>query len=240
MTIVIERRGQPGEAFAAHAERGRERLTVRGRLLVSPGLRQAPEVGVSDGVLRVFNNALVFEAVSASVSVDFESVLIHAMARGDPTSSEWLRKPCIYAQLDSAASQEDDAAEQLDPFEWRFVPEDPSKLDPIFEEITACIALHPDKNMMDADDEGGDDWLMTADDFDSTDADTMGARQAALDHLESVFAGGLRGEEAEATDSDSRFEDAEEHGNANGNHDRERDSKRRKGEAEPNDDNGER
>ncbi|KAJ3231510.1 hypothetical protein HDU78_007697 [Chytriomyces hyalinus] len=219
MTIFIE-----SLSSAGNEERGRERLQFHAKVLFTPSVRQYSGNGAC--LVRIFNNALVFEdpSVSLSLSINYEAVLIHAISRGDPSNQDILMRPCIYSQLDSVATEikgdalngssnstgngalaaDDDSDEvDSDACELRIVPDDSTILDSIFEHLTACVALHPDKNALDdeMDDEEGD-WMMTADDFNQS--EMTEARQAALDHLESVFVGGVRKE------ADDRFEDADE------------------------------
>ncbi|KAJ3210660.1 hypothetical protein HDU83_002114 [Entophlyctis luteolus] len=196
--------------------------------------RVAAVISGSAGTVRVTEAMLEFcDSVSQkTLAIDYPSIVIYAISRGGTSPDD---KPCIYCQLESSAvetdasapgpSEEKESSAALEPaenedeigdgiddgsnagefgLEMRIIPEDPSALEGLFEAISACAALHPDKDMMegDADDDDGEGWIMTADDLEQ---DLSGARQAALDHLESVFVGGVRKEPEPDPD---RFEDA--------------------------------
>ncbi|KAI9349096.1 regulator of volume decrease after cellular swelling-domain-containing protein [Obelidium mucronatum] len=194
---------------AAAADEAPARLAVRAKLLFAPPLPRRLNPAPRAGLVSVRDSALVFALEQRVFVVDYPSIVIYAISR-DP--------PCIYCQLDNMAVESDlpldgegngsedngnDNDDEEDPtFEMRIVPDDPSKLDDLFLAITECAALHPDKNALQDDGDDDEGWMMTADDF--NDEDMLGARQAALDHLESVFVGGVRKE------TEDRFEDADE------------------------------
>ncbi|KAJ3307832.1 hypothetical protein HDU76_004332 [Blyttiomyces sp. JEL0837] len=162
----------------------------------------------SEGFKVLFINT----TTSTAYTIDYPSIVIHAISRGNSNEP-----PCIYCQLDSNAvvdergvnggngdevtekggdGDEEEEEEEDDgdvAYEMRIIPDDGGALDDIFLALSECAALHPDKDMegMDADDDGGD-WIFSEETAQELDE----ARQAALDHLESVFEGGLRREDA--------------------------------------------
>jgi nucleotide-sensitive chloride channel 1A len=83
-------------------------------------------------------------------------------------------------------------------------------VDAIFQALSECAALHPDKDADLEDDEDGEgDWIYSASDAD----EIAGLRQAALEHLESVFEGPFPGgvdAASGASNDEGQFEDADE------------------------------
>ncbi|KAJ3116762.1 hypothetical protein HK100_000976 [Physocladia obscura] len=202
--------------------------TVQGSVEFTPWPRRVPKpttpeiFGLSTTSICVSESFLIINLVETQLRIDYPSIVIYAISRGGTTPED---RPCIYCQHDTgtvesnnndnntSSTQEnedsDDEGEDADGvFEIRLIPDDPSTLEDLYEAMATCAALHPDKNLdeMDDSDDAGD-WIMTADDYQD---DLAGARQAALDHLENVFVGGVRKE------PDDRFEDADEGENENG------------------------
>ncbi|KAJ3183296.1 hypothetical protein HDU85_002322 [Gaertneriomyces sp. JEL0708] len=135
---------------------------------------------VSESQLIWFN-----PATSTSISIDYPSIVIHAISRNGDSMTEG--KPCIYAQLDSPAqvkSTDDDEEEATAEF-W-LIPDNLSSLDAVFQALSDCAALHPDPDAEDDDeDDEGNGWIYSADDAQELNE----LQQAALDHLDSVFDG---------------------------------------------------
>jgi hypothetical protein len=81
-------------------------------------------------------------------------------------------------------------------------------VDDIFLALSACAALHPDDDagieMVEEDGEDNVGWMYTAEDVL---AEMNDVRQAALDHLDSVFQGPVP-ESADENKIDGQFEDA--------------------------------
>ncbi|KAJ3298134.1 hypothetical protein HDU79_000536 [Rhizoclosmatium sp. JEL0117] len=198
MTVIVAAK----QALDANNPPPASKQSVAAQLIFTPPLpRHLNPVG--SGVVSIRESSLVFEDSTREFVIDYPSIVIYAISRAPP---------CIYCQLDEwkiesvlpqtdAEGTADDETEEDPTFEMRIVPDDIEKLDDLFEAITYCASLHPDKNAMDEEDDEDDGWMMTADDFQE---DFDGARQAALDHLEKAFVGGVRKE------TEDRFEDAEE------------------------------
>ncbi|KAJ3019237.1 UNVERIFIED_CONTAM: hypothetical protein HDU68_010749 [Siphonaria sp. JEL0065] len=205
MTIIVS---------AADTTPSPARISLPAKILFTPALPRNLNPSQATGVVSIKDSAVTFSIDNRDYAIDYPSIVIYAISRAPP---------CIYCQLDEmvveselkqdsaaavgaqATNGEEEEEEQDPTFEMRIIPDDPSKrkaFDDLFMAITECAALHPDKNAMDEEEDDDEGWMMTADDFNNADID--GARQAALDHLESVFVGGVRKE------TEDRFEDAEE------------------------------
>ncbi|KAL0954702.1 hypothetical protein HGRIS_003651 [Hohenbuehelia grisea] len=100
------------------------------------------------GTLYVIESALVFMPSSGrGVQINYPSITLHAISRADSG-------PSVYCQLDD--SNPDDK-ESCDVRELHILPQDSSSLEPIFEALSICAALHPDK--FDSDDEMDDAFI---------------------------------------------------------------------------------
>ncbi|KAJ3104099.1 hypothetical protein HDU97_009548 [Phlyctochytrium planicorne] len=164
------------------------------------------------GTLYVDEQTLIFHnpTTSTTVSIEYPTIVIHAISRGSsgPTNPE---PPCIYCQLGSAtimderspearkvvevgngngaradaATNADDEDEEEETAELRIIPDDERALDAIYQALSECAALHPDPdfNEDDEDEEGGGDWIYSAEG--ASELSEVG--QAALQHMERVF-----------------------------------------------------
>ncbi|KAJ3154545.1 hypothetical protein HDU86_004674 [Geranomyces michiganensis] len=159
-------------------------------------------------------------ATPVCVAIDYPSIGIHAISRGG--DGVVGAHPHIYAQLDEAAikvmgsntaGDADDAGADDETPELRFVPDDSSALDAMYQAMSSCAALHPDPDADPngtSDEEGSDNgWVYAADDP----RELNELQQAALAHLDSVFEGpnplGNLGRTTEKS-SDHQFADAED------------------------------
>jgi len=102
----------------------------------------------------VIESFLVYMAPSGrGFQIPYPAITLHAVSRADSG-------PSIYCQLDDSvdstentpAGNEDDA---IDMRELNIVPQNASSLEPIFEALSICAALHPDTNL--SEDEEMDD-----------------------------------------------------------------------------------
>jgi len=101
------------------------------------------------GTLYIIESILAFVSETGKgFQVDYPTITLHAIARGDTG-------PSIYCQLDENPQNQDgqanDSEEIPDMRELRLLPTDPSSLEPIFEALSLCAALHPDPQDMDDD-----------------------------------------------------------------------------------------
>ncbi|KZP00650.1 hypothetical protein CALVIDRAFT_283615 [Calocera viscosa TUFC12733] len=140
------------------------------------------------GTLYVIESVLAFIAASGSgFQIDYPSISLHAVKR-EPSGVS------IYCQLDETPEgQPFPEDEDNDMRELLIVPETEDRLEPIFEALSICASLHPDK--------AGDDDDMEDEMF--ADADELGGGfqtftggeeeelsevgRAALAHLESII-----------------------------------------------------
>jgi len=170
----------------------------------------APDTILGKGTLWVTESKLYFYSwnTNTGLAIDYPTIIIHAVSRQQALDGTG---PCIYTQLNeklnistgtstqqpaaSSTSQEDEEEEDSTT-ELKFIPDDIGALDAIFEALSECAALHPDKEFMeeeDPDDEfyygnGNDDdnsqWF-TAAPSDEQELSEIG--RASLAYLESVI-----------------------------------------------------
>ncbi|KAI9598018.1 regulator of volume decrease after cellular swelling-domain-containing protein [Syncephalis fuscata] len=148
----------------------------------------ALEPSLSKGDLYVTESRLVFFSATdgKGIALEYPAIGIHAIAR-QPTD----HAPCVYCQVDGSlamtpASDDDEDDKDDEVTEVRFIPDDFSTLDVLFEAISECTALHPDADLMEAE---GDDNAFVDGQFYTGDLDPQelsDAGQAALAYLDSI------------------------------------------------------
>ncbi|TFK27124.1 hypothetical protein FA15DRAFT_636074 [Coprinopsis marcescibilis] len=155
------------------------------------------EQDAASGTLLVLTSVLAFvSATGRAFQVEYPSITLHAISRGGT-------RPSVYCQLDEDSETQEptsgsatnggneDVAEQeySDVRELSIIPSDPTSLDSIFEALSKCASLHPDKM---SDDEDGDAFIddstspfeiFTGDE----DQELSEVGKAALAHLESII-----------------------------------------------------
>ncbi|KAJ3268177.1 hypothetical protein HDV01_003360 [Terramyces sp. JEL0728] len=131
------------------------------------------EITTGTGKLTITDQFLVWNNEIVCLSIDYPSILMHAISRQDPVT----QKPLIYCQLDDSLCQEEDLAA----FEMKLLPADESQLEAIYNALAECSALHPDPQ--DDLDLNGDGWV-TAENVDSFNTST-GLFDKLLDEMES-------------------------------------------------------
>jgi len=92
------------------------------------------------GTLYIIESVLAFISVTGrGFQVEYPSITLHAISRTESG-------PCIYCQLDEtpAGDQADTDNDDSPMRELRIVPERVEALEPIFESMSGCAALHPD------------------------------------------------------------------------------------------------
>ncbi|KAJ3092542.1 hypothetical protein HK102_006095 [Quaeritorhiza haematococci] len=151
-------------------------------------------------------------ATTTTVAVDYPSIVIHAISRStedsvinapciycqldtnvlvneDGVEVASAQQPASSngattngAGADEEMEEGDDEEEDVVFVEMRLIPEDVSTLDSIFQALSNCAALHPDKDAdMEEDDDDG--FMYSADNVE----ELSEVGQAALRHLETVF-----------------------------------------------------
>ncbi|KAG8686588.1 hypothetical protein FRC09_014030 [Ceratobasidium sp. 395] len=147
-----------------------------------PGLESTDK-----GTLYVIESVLAFIWPSGSgFTIEYPRITLHAVSRGEAG-------PFVYCQLDegdpTATGGAEDEDEDAEMREMKIIPSDPASVEPIFEALSQCAALHPDPNDAGADDP---DWLDEGENgfstFDGTNEEELSeVGKAALAHLESLI-----------------------------------------------------
>ncbi|KAJ7646774.1 regulator of volume decrease after cellular swelling-domain-containing protein [Roridomyces roridus] len=133
-----------------------EGVTVR----FEPPLDGFSEQDSAEGTLFVIESVLVFMSTTGrGWQIEYPSITLHAMSRGEAG-------PSIYCQLDeSVGSSNDDGDAEMR--ELSIIPMDATSLEPIFDALSHCATLHPDKADEDAmadDDDDADEAFVDMDD----------------------------------------------------------------------------
>ncbi|KAF8588896.1 hypothetical protein K439DRAFT_1645316 [Ramaria rubella] len=94
------------------------------------------------GTLYVTESVLAFLSdTRKGFQIEYPTITLHAISRGES-------EPAIYCQLDEVSLCQDenatDAEEAQEMRELRLRPNDSASLEPIFEALSLCAALHPD------------------------------------------------------------------------------------------------
>ncbi|KAJ3416040.1 hypothetical protein HDV05_003399 [Chytridiales sp. JEL 0842] len=144
-------------------------------------------------------------ASTSTVALDVNGEAVEGGIADESARAGQKRKKDADGEDEEEGEDDDD-----DVCELRIVPEDSTALDAIFQALSECAALHPDKDQegdldMDGDDDG---WIYNA----SDEAEIEGLRAAALEHLENVFEGPFPGSAAAGGPAveEGQFDDAEE------------------------------
>ncbi|KAJ7116350.1 regulator of volume decrease after cellular swelling-domain-containing protein [Mycena epipterygia] len=94
------------------------------------------------GTLYIIESVLVFMSTTGrGFQIEYPAITLHAVSRAEAG-------PSIYCQLDEHAGEAEGAAsndEMSDMRELSIVPQSAASLEPIFEALSRCAALHPDK-----------------------------------------------------------------------------------------------
>ncbi|ESK85124.1 methylosome subunit [Moniliophthora roreri MCA 2997] len=160
---------------------------------LDPPLQGFSEPDAAQGTLYVIESTLAFTSTTGrGFQIEYPSITLHAISRSQSG-------PSIYCQLDETSvevngntASEGDAVEDMDMRELNIVPQNESSLEPIFEALSICAALHPDPPG--SDDEGEDDAFIDAPEDGHFEIFTGDKEQelsevgrAALAHLESII-----------------------------------------------------
>ncbi|KAJ7746613.1 regulator of volume decrease after cellular swelling-domain-containing protein [Mycena metata] len=96
----------------------------------------------TQGTLYIIESVLVFMSTTGGgFQIEYPAITLHAVSRA-------ASGPSIYCQLDEHAGEAEGAAsndEMSDMRELSIVPQSAASLEPIFEALSRCAALHPDK-----------------------------------------------------------------------------------------------
>ncbi|KAF8207211.1 regulator of volume decrease after cellular swelling-domain-containing protein [Mycena galopus ATCC 62051] len=109
----------------------------------------------AQGTMYIITSVLVFMSTTGrGFQIEYPAITLHAVSRAEAG-------PSIYCQLDEHAGEPEGAAsndEMDDMRELIIVPPSAESLEPIFEALSRCAALHPDKAST-SDDEEMDAFL---------------------------------------------------------------------------------
>lgn len=104
------------------------------------------------GTLEVNENVVEWKNETKSLKFTYLSISLHAISRDTTKFSH----ECIYCLIDSEAeSTEDDRDPENPVSEVRFVPDNISSIQSIYDAITSCQELHPDPNEEISEEEDG-------------------------------------------------------------------------------------
>ncbi|KAF9463875.1 regulator of volume decrease after cellular swelling-domain-containing protein [Collybia nuda] len=171
---------------------------------LDPALEDFTPQDAAQGTLYVLTSVLVYMSTTGrGFQIEYPAITLHAVSRGE-------QGPSIYCQLDESMegveAAEDGVAEMR---ELSIVPQNAASLDPIFEALSQCAALHPDPADEGDDDGALDDAFIDSGNFETftgdEDQELSEVGRAALAHLESIIydphdpdstANGVEGEES--------------------------------------------
>ncbi|KAJ7086058.1 regulator of volume decrease after cellular swelling-domain-containing protein [Mycena belliarum] len=142
----------------------------------------------AQGVLYIIESVLVYMSTTGrGFQIEYPAITLHAVSRAETG-------PSIYCQLDEHVGEAEAAASNDDISDMRelsIVPQSAASLEPIFEALSRCAALHPDKSTPSDDEEidafidaeSGGFEIFTGDE----DQELSEVGRAALAHLESII-----------------------------------------------------
>ncbi|GLB40669.1 putative regulator of volume decrease after cellular swelling [Lyophyllum shimeji] len=159
----------------------------------------------AQGTLYVLTSVLVFMSTTGrGFQIEYPAITLHAISRAATDNGG----PSIYCQLDESTPNVEGAPapaavvddEEDTPLrELSILPQAPEALEPIFDALSQCAALHPDREALEDAQEGeftnGDEtWIDTAgpdsaySTFTGDEAQELSeVGRAALEHLESIM-----------------------------------------------------
>ncbi|KAF7290785.1 hypothetical protein MIND_01319400 [Mycena indigotica] len=133
------------------------------------------------GTLYVLESVLVFVSTAGSgFQIEYPAITLHAVSRSDAG-------PSIYCQLEGQGGDpSDDEVENMR--ELSILPQTADSLEPIFDALSRCAALHPDPHMSDDEDDAIVDsdhgfQVFTGDE----EQELSQVGRAALEYLESII-----------------------------------------------------
>ncbi|KAJ3916263.1 regulator of volume decrease after cellular swelling-domain-containing protein, partial [Lentinula edodes] len=154
-----------------------------------PSLDGFSEDDAKEGILYVLESVLIFMSKTGKgFQIEYPSITLHAVSRGDTP-------PSIYCQLDESSAKAMEMLETQEDMDMRvlnIVPSRVESLDPIFEALSLCAALHPDPPGSDDEEDFDEAFIDAPDDtfevFTGTEDEELSeVGRAALAHLESII-----------------------------------------------------
>ncbi|KAF0560698.1 hypothetical protein F8M41_001278 [Gigaspora margarita] len=182
---------------------------------------------IGKGTLYVTESKLYFFSrdTNNGLAIDYPTIIMHAISRQTIDGAG----PCIYTQLDIDPSSlrgvnrstenqnEDEDRDEM--IEMKFIPDDTSSLEAIFEALSECAALYPDKEYMEEDSDNelygnGDnnEWITAAPSDEQELSEVGNASRAYLDSI--IDQSNLTEQQRTSPDTNENeeemFEDADE------------------------------
>ena len=106
------------------------------------------------GTLEINENVIEWKSDAKTLKFDYLSISLHAISR----DTAKFPHQCVYCLVDSEPETTEDDRDPENPvFEVRFVPDDNTSIQPIYNAITTCQELHPDPNEEYSEEEGGNE-----------------------------------------------------------------------------------
>ncbi|KAJ7451837.1 regulator of volume decrease after cellular swelling-domain-containing protein [Mycena galericulata] len=147
----------------------------------------------TEGTLFVIESVLVFmSSTGRGFQIEYPAITLHAITRAGSS-------PSIYCQLDEIPRNRDmglnNDGDDMDMRELSIIPQNAVSLEPIFEALSACAALHPDEETASDDDDELDDAFVDMDDSTEGfepftgegDQELSQAGRATLERLDSII-----------------------------------------------------
>ncbi|KAF5391267.1 hypothetical protein D9757_001987 [Collybiopsis confluens] len=140
-----------------------------------PSLDGLTEEDAKEGTLYVLESVLVFMSrTGKGFQIEYPSITLHAVSRRDAS-------PSIYCQLDESSAkalkmlvdtadqaggnvedEDENNEDELDMRELNVIPKNIDALEPIFDALSLCAALHPDPPGSDDDENDFDEAFIDA------------------------------------------------------------------------------
>jgi len=189
-------------------------------VVLEPSLDGFTDEDGKEGTLYVLTSALIFMSkTSKGLQIEYPSITLHAVSRGrtlpsiycqlDESSAKAMKmlvdaeKPVPNGNTDKSGAEDGEEEDDMDMRELSIIPSRPESLEPIFEALSLCAALHPDPPGSDDEDEFDEAFIDapegTFEVFTGTqDEELSEAGRAALAHLESIISDPFEKEGLEA------------------------------------------
>ncbi|RDB29459.1 Methylosome subunit pICln [Hypsizygus marmoreus] len=191
---------------------------------LDPAVDGFTDADAAQGTLFVLTSVLAFMSTTGrGFQIEYPAITLHAISRGE-------KGPSIYCQLDENVGAAvvgrhtgEDEEEDTELRELTILPQNPASLDRIFECLSICAALHPDKRSPE-DEEDPDDAFIDSSTFETFTGDQeqelSEVGRAALAHVESIIydphdttqtngVGGDEGEDGPSSATETRTQEKE-------------------------------
>ncbi|RHZ82158.1 hypothetical protein Glove_113g12 [Diversispora epigaea] len=189
------------------------------RILITPPVT---DVFLGKGTLWVTESKVFFYSSESNngLAIDYPTIILHAITRQEAEGR------CVYLQLEENFSnvqegqgslQDPEEEEEDKTTEIKLFPDDGGVLDAIYEALSECAALHPDKEFMEQENDSDNEYYGNGnDDNDVIDEQELSeSGRATLSYLDSIIDNGSvtteqQQELSSSNHNEEMFEDAEE------------------------------